>query len=152
MKGRLIYVELKSGYAGNGPAWIDIAGASKSGNTVYSNGKAFRSLKGSGVNGNYYDIDTHEEYWISGIKKNNQDRHWTGGGKILISHDAIDAYLARTGARQLPQNIVPTTLAPAEQSSRHQEIEHVKLYEDAETREPPRSRAEMIKAKTRPDG
>lgn len=28
MKDRLIYIELKSGYSDNGPAWIGIAGAS----------------------------------------------------------------------------------------------------------------------------
>ena len=91
MKNRLIYVELKTGYSDDGPAWISIAGASKTGATVYSNGKAFKSLKGSGIGANYYDIETHEEYWISGIKRNNEDRHWAGGGRILIDRVAIGA-------------------------------------------------------------
>ena len=76
MSERLVYVELKSGQSNSGPAWISIATTSKTGAKIYSNGIAFRSLKGSGFIANYFDIETGEEYWISGVKKNNQDRHW----------------------------------------------------------------------------
>jgi hypothetical protein len=124
MKNRLIYVELKSGGADCGLAWIGIAGASKTGATVYSNGKAFKSLKGSGIGANYFDIETGEEYWISGIKKNNQDRHWAGGGDILIDQTAIKTYLEETGFRSLPSNLIPTTLALSKQQSQHSRLEH----------------------------
>jgi len=124
MKNRLVYVELKSGYSDNGPAWISIAGASKTGATVYSNGKAFKSLKGSGIGANFFDIETGEEYWISGIKKNSQDRHWAGGGEISIDRIAVDAYLAETGFSLLPSNIIPTDLMPAKQQAHHSELEH----------------------------
>jgi len=33
---------------------------------------------------NYYDLENRESYWISGVKKNGEDRHWAGGGKIKI--------------------------------------------------------------------
>lgn len=124
MKNRLIYVELKSGGADYGLAWIGIAGASKTGATVYLNGKAFKSLKGSGIGANYFDIETGEEYWVSGIKKNNQDRHWAGGGDILIDHAAIKSYLEETGFRSLPSNLIPATLAPSKQQSNHSSLEH----------------------------
>ena len=42
----LRYVELKSGYADNGPAWIGYVTPSKSGRTLYFNGRALRKFKG----------------------------------------------------------------------------------------------------------
>ena len=132
MKDRLIYVELKSGYSGDGPAWIGIAGASKTGATIYSNGKAFKSLKGSGLGANYFDIETGDEYWISGIKKNNQDRHWAGGGEVAIDRLAVDDYLAETGFQSLPSNLVPTDLLPAQQQLHHRELEHSTLEGSSE--------------------
>jgi len=89
MQRQLKYVELKSGYTDNGPAWIGYVELSKSGKTVYFNGHA---LKGNG-HGLCSDIETSEVYWISGIKKNGQDRHRNGHGKIKIDRKVIDEYL-----------------------------------------------------------
>ncbi len=44
-------------------------------------------------NGNYVDIETHEGYWISRIKRNGEDRHWTGHGKIKIDRRAVVEYM-----------------------------------------------------------
>jgi hypothetical protein len=88
MKKEIKYIELKSGYSDNGPAWIGEVEFSKSGQTVYFNNMA---LKKGGSN--HFDIETGQEYWISGIKKNGQDRHWAGGGKIFIDEDIVDEYL-----------------------------------------------------------
>jgi hypothetical protein len=89
LKSELKYIELKTGYASNGPAWIGKVQFSKSGKTVYFNGRA---LKGNG-HGVCSDIETREIYWISGIKKNGQDRHWSGNGKIMIDKKIVDEYL-----------------------------------------------------------
>ncbi|MEO9970130.1 MAG: hypothetical protein ABJG15_09965 [Hyphomonadaceae bacterium] len=124
MKDRLVYVELKSGYSDDGPAWIGIAGASKTGATVYFNGDAFKSLKGSGIGANFFDIETLEEYWISGIKKNNQDRHWAGGGQIAIDRTAVERYLAEMDWAELPSNLVIADLAPSKQRDLHSKLEH----------------------------
>lgn len=132
MRHRLIYVELKTGQSDNAPAWIGIAGSSKTGATIYSNGKAFRSLKGTGISANFFDIETGDEYWISGIKKNNQDRHWAGGGEIAIDRLAVDAYLAETGFESLPSNLFPTDLLPAKQQAHHRELEHSTLEGSSE--------------------
>ena len=70
------YIELKTGYNDDGPAWIGNVKESKSGQTVYFNNHAFQ--KYNGVRGNYVDVETGEEYWISRPKKNGQDRHWAG--------------------------------------------------------------------------
>jgi hypothetical protein len=91
MKDRIMYVELKSGFSDDGPAWIGKVKFSKSGQTVYFNDKGFKKI--SGISGNFMDIETGEEYWISGVKKNGEDRHWAGTGKIQIDRKVIDEYL-----------------------------------------------------------
>jgi hypothetical protein len=90
----LKYIELKTGYSGNGPAWIARVTASKSGRTVYFNGRALKRMKGGGVAGNYIDVTTGEEFWISGIKKNAKDRHWTGSARISIQENVVHKYLS----------------------------------------------------------
>jgi hypothetical protein len=95
----LKYIELKSGYQDDGPAWIGWALPSKSGKMLYFNDHAF--LRCIGISGNYYDVETGDEYWISSVKKNGQDRHWAGNGKIRVAQDAVDAYLAATGSAEL---------------------------------------------------
>jgi hypothetical protein len=100
MKQKLFYVELKTGYNDNGPAWIGKAFFSKSGQTIYFNGFM---LKGSGK-GNCHEIESRDIYWTSGIKKNGQDRHWAGQGKISIDKDVIHEYLKILGLHELPKN------------------------------------------------
>jgi hypothetical protein len=75
---RIMYIENKSaqpqGQKGVvGPARIGRVTFSKTGKSLYYRGKTFRSLKGAGFKANYYDVDTHEQYWISGPKKNGAD-------------------------------------------------------------------------------
>jgi hypothetical protein len=93
MKSKIKYIELKSGYSDNGPAWIGKVEFSKTGQTVYFNGKSFKKLKSGGIAGNHYDLESDDEYWISGVKKNGQDRHWAGGGKVMIDRTIIQEYL-----------------------------------------------------------
>ncbi|WP_207759805.1 hypothetical protein [Flavobacterium cyanobacteriorum] len=101
MQPQIKYIELKSGYSGNGPAWIGLVSFSKTGNTLYFNDKAFKSSKGSGISGNYYDIETGEEYWISGVKKDMTDRHWAGGGTIVVERRILEDYLQLVGKGEL---------------------------------------------------
>ena len=89
MKTELKYIELKTGYSDDGPAWIGKVEFSKSGKSVYFNGHA---LKGNG-HGHCSDLETNEIYWISGVKKNGQDRHWCGKGKIMIDKNVVNEYL-----------------------------------------------------------
>lgn len=83
MKLDIKYIELKTGFSDNGPAWIGVVSFSKSRRTLYFDGKAFQSLNGNGINGNYFEIESGDEYWISGVKKNQSDRHIYGSGKYL---------------------------------------------------------------------
>ena len=97
----LRYIELKTGYSDNGPAWIARVRLSQSGRTVYFNGKALARSSGGGIEGNHFDIRTTEEYWVSGVKKNGLDRHWAGSGTIAIEASAVADYLREIGATQL---------------------------------------------------
>lgn len=96
-KSQLYYIELKTGFEDNGPAWIGKIELSKSGKTVYFNGHAFKG----NAHGSCYDIETNESYWISGVNKNGQDRHWAGSGKIMIDKDSVNEYLDYMGLTEL---------------------------------------------------
>jgi hypothetical protein len=101
-QAKLLYIELKTGYSDNGPAWITKAKLSASGRTVYFNGKALkRNSQNGGGAGNHFDLETGDEYWISGVKKDGSDRYWAGSGKVQIDRAVIDEYLAVTGGDQL---------------------------------------------------
>ena len=100
----LRYIELKSGYADNGPAWIGYVTQSKSGRTVYFNGRGLMKLKGqrrAGSAGNYIDMETGESFWVSGVKKNGEDRHWAGSGMVLVEAEAVSDYLCTINAKAL---------------------------------------------------
>lgn len=126
MKKTIMYVELKSGFNDNGPAWIGSVAYSKSGQTVYFNGKAFK--KSAGINGNYHDLESGEEYWISGVKKNRQDRHWAGNGKIMIDKDCIKEYLSIIGKSTLDdRNFEIVSLKPSVASETFHEAENTPL-------------------------
>jgi len=70
-------LELKSAYADNGSAWFDYVQQSKSGRTLYFNGRGLMKLKGQrqgNLGGNYIDMQTSESFWVSGVKLNGEDR------------------------------------------------------------------------------
>lgn len=96
------YVELKSGYSDDGPAWIGRVRTSRTGRTIYFNGRALKQSKGPAGNGNYVDVQTGEIFWVSGVKRSGPDRHpVTGRGKIVVEAAAVSEYLALTGKQAL---------------------------------------------------
>ena len=117
----LRYVELKSGYSDNGPAWIGYVTPSKTGRTLYFNGRALVKLKGQrrdAEGGNYIDTETRESFWVSGVKKKANDRHWAGTGRVLVEAAALPEYLKLIKADALDKSrydvtdsIVPTDIA-----------------------------------------
>jgi hypothetical protein len=48
VRERVMYVELKTGFNDDGPAWIGRVRFSKTGRTLYYRGRRLQSLKGSG--------------------------------------------------------------------------------------------------------
>ena len=99
----LMYIELKTGYSDDVPAWIGYVKTSKSKKTIYFNDHAFQKLVGGCSN--YVDIENGDEYWISGLKKRESNRHWAGRGKIAIDRRAIKKYLELIGEKELPMNL-----------------------------------------------
>jgi hypothetical protein len=93
-RSRIMYIELKSGsgHTDRGTARIGRVTFSKSGRSIYYRTLKLQSLKGAGICANYVDVETGDEYWVSGCKKNGQDRHWAGGGPVEIDEDVREEY------------------------------------------------------------
>lgn len=91
MKSRIMYIENKSDGLAGGDARIGRVTYSKTGSTIYYRGKSFRSLKG-GYKANYYDIDTGEEYWISGPRHDGADRLYEERVPVEIDEDVREEY------------------------------------------------------------
>lgn len=99
----LMYIELKTGYHDDGPAWIGYVKTSKSYKTIYFNNHAFQKFNSG--NANYEDIENGDEYWISGIKKNESNRHWAGHGKIMVDRRAVNELTEIKGLSALPADV-----------------------------------------------
>ncbi len=85
---RLMYVENKNGLIDGVAARIGWVEFSKTGRTVYYRGKSLQACTGGGISGIFFDADTHEEYWISGVKKRGSNVHIAESVSVLIDEDA----------------------------------------------------------------
>jgi hypothetical protein len=54
--------------------------------------------------GNFVDVQTGDSYWVSGVKRNGEDRHWAGSGKVLVEAAALSDYLNVIGAKTLDRS------------------------------------------------
>lgn len=90
-KTRIMYIERKAGNL-TGPARIGRVTYSKTGATIYYGGREFRSLKGAGFKANYYDVETGEEYWISGPRKDGCDALYATNIATEIDEDVRQEY------------------------------------------------------------
>jgi len=130
MRTEIKYLELKSGFSDNGPAWIGLVSFSKSGKTIYFDGKAFQSLNGTGNSANYFDLESRNEYWISGVKKDISDRHKFGGGKIFVEKRILSDYLKIIGKSELPKSEYELTEVETEKpTERINELENTRINE-----------------------
>ena len=119
---------MKSGFSHNGPAWIGLVSFSKSGKTVYFDGKAFQRIGSDRMRGNYYDIETGNEYWISGVTKDRLDRHQFGKGKIFVEKRILKEYLQIIKLTELPKTDYELTEVNTEKPiERIHEMENSKL-------------------------
>jgi hypothetical protein len=97
MKRRLMYVEHKPpAHNEQGEAWVGWVTFSKTGRTVYTRGLRLQRAKIPGGCGNHFDLDTGEEYWVSGVKKNGEHRLY-GNAPVEIEPDAAEEYARVTG-------------------------------------------------------
>ena len=95
-----MYVERVNGTNHDGPAWIGRVKFSRTGRTAYFNGQAFKHAG----RGHYGEVETGDNYWISGVKINGEDRHWAGHGKIMIDRIIVAEYLNMVDFDQLDPN------------------------------------------------
>ena len=89
MPPRIMYIEDKS-HGITGPARIGRVRFSQTGKSLYYAGRTFRSLAGQGKKANYFDVESGEEFWISGCKKRGGDRLYAG--TIEIDDDVREEY------------------------------------------------------------
>jgi hypothetical protein len=99
MRARIMYIECK-GDGLTGPARIGRVSFSKTGRTLYYDGKSFRSLKGTGFKANSFDVETGDHYWISGPRKDGADRLYGERNAVEIDDDVREEYW--TGIRGMP--------------------------------------------------
>jgi hypothetical protein len=87
-----MYIENKSASL-NGPARIGRVTFSKTGKSISYGGRTFQSLTGRGYKANYLDVESGEEFWISGPRKDGQDRlHAESAAPVDIDPDAAEEY------------------------------------------------------------
>lgn len=89
---RVMYVENKDGDIDGVEARIGWVEFSKSGRTVYYRGRTLKRAKGGGIRGNYYDEETGQEYWISGVKEKGSNVHWAESVSVAVDKDAREEY------------------------------------------------------------
>lgn len=108
MKPRIMYIELKThpgGHNDSGSARIGRVTFSKTARTIYYKGKQLQPGRPATC-GNHYDIETGDEYWISGCKKNGEDRLF-GSAPVEIDEDVREEYW--TTIRNQPERRSQTT-------------------------------------------
>ena len=94
MNSRIMYIERK-GDGISGPARIGRVTFSKSGRSLYYQGRRFQTLSGSGFKANYFDCESGEHYWFSGCKKRGGDRLYAGTIPMIESTALLDFFPLR---------------------------------------------------------
>ena len=91
-KTRIMYIESKADGL-NGEARIGRVIFSKSGRSLHYDGRTFQSLGGTGFKANYFDVETGEQFWISGPRKDGRDRLYENSAKpVEIDADIREEY------------------------------------------------------------
>lgn len=85
-----MYIENKSASL-NGDARIGRVSFSRTMRTMYYAGKEFLKVK-NGFKHNCIDVETGEEYWISGCHKDGADRLYSSNKPTFIDEDVCEEY------------------------------------------------------------
>jgi hypothetical protein len=99
-RGPIMYIERKAGQL-TGEARIGRVACSKSGRTLYYGGLSFRPLITKGFKSNYRCVETGEDYWISGCKRDGSDRLYGERVPVFIDDDVREEYW--TAIRRKPE-------------------------------------------------
>jgi hypothetical protein len=104
MKPRIMYVEYKGdGLAGT--AWVTRVGFSKTGRSVYFDGRRLQTLDGSGYKATHFDVETGERYWVSGPRRDGKDSLYSN--VVQIDEDVREEYWL--SIRKRPDLVAETT-------------------------------------------
>ena len=95
-----MYIERKAGNL-TGAARIGRVSFSKTWRTLYYRGLTFQSLRGAGYKASHFELESDEEYWVSGPKKSGQDTLYSG--VVEIDEDVREEYWLQI--RQLPERV-----------------------------------------------
>ena len=87
---RVMWIEHKVGDGLVGPASIGWVKISDKGKRLDYGSQRFRTLSGRGFKSNYVDIDSDDEYWISGCRKDGRDALYNT--TVEIDEDALEEY------------------------------------------------------------
>ncbi len=90
-RSRIMYIESKPDGL-QGPARIGRVYFSKSGKSLYYDGMMFQSLSGAGFKANYFDVESGDHYWISGPRKDQNDRLYGGNKGVEVDEDVREEY------------------------------------------------------------
>jgi len=96
-----MWIECKAGNGLVGPARIGRVTWSTSGRSLYYRGKRFESLSGQGFKANYFEVESGDEYWISGCRKDGRDALYNTN--VKIDEDVRQEYW--TDIRRCPEKI-----------------------------------------------
>jgi len=96
-RSKIMFIEDKSSGL-DGDARIGRVYFSKSGKTLYYRGLRFQSLKGTGFKANYFETESGDHYWISGPRKDQNDRLYGGNLGIVIDSDVEIEYQKYIGS------------------------------------------------------
>lgn len=108
-----MYIEDKSGGL-SGPARIGRVRFSKTRKSLYYQNKVFHRLSGQGYKSNHFDPETGAEYWISGCRKDGNDRLYPG--VIEVDEDVREEYWREI--RQRPEDVDLTSFRSEGKHSR----------------------------------
>jgi hypothetical protein len=95
-----MYIERKGNNGIVGSARIGRVTVFNNGKSLRYGGKRFSSLRGRGFKSNYFDLDTHEYYWISGCRKDGRDALYSN--EVEIDEDVREEYWVEI--RRQPEN------------------------------------------------
>ena len=100
MKSKIMYIEQKTdGLRGKGR--IGLVKYSKTGKTLYYGDKVLAPTAGTPLKANYYDQESHLDFWISGARKDGEDSLFSS--EIEIDENVREEYW--TKIRKSPEKI-----------------------------------------------
>lgn len=89
---RLMYVERKGGDLDGAGARIGWVEFSSTGRTLYYRGRSLQRARGGGINGNYFELKSGAEYWVTAVRKRGGNSRWAEEVQVEIDPDARDEY------------------------------------------------------------